>query len=179
MPLSHCLPCRSAWLGTTNLQMAFLRPLATLSQYVDYLLWPTHPALMHLHNILLYMGIVTVAAHLYRRLLPGPWCAGLATLLYAIDDAHALGVAWIASRNTLLTALFCLLCLALYVRSRESRSPIAAGPLQSRFCSDTRVVKAQSRSGGTCSRTQFSLIPERSFVACGLFFRLQSSVSGG
>src|SRR5690349_11608229 len=66
------------WWTSPELQMAFLRPLATISQYGDYLLWPTHPALMHLHNIILYVGIVVVAARLYQRFLSVPWCAGIA-----------------------------------------------------------------------------------------------------
>ncbi len=115
------------WWTSPNLQMAFLRTVATISHYFDYLLWPTHPALMHLHNVFIYLGVVATASLIYQRFLSGPWCAGVATLLYATDDAHALGAAWIASRNTLLTAFFSLLCLALYARGREAGSRLGIG----------------------------------------------------
>src|SRR4051794_30486946 len=39
------------WWSSEHLHVALLRPLATLSQYVDYILWPDHPAWMHVHNI--------------------------------------------------------------------------------------------------------------------------------
>jgi hypothetical protein len=114
------------WWSSPHLRVALLRPLATLSQYIDYALWPEQPALMHLHNIVLYAVIVLVASDLYARLLDRRATIWIATLLYAADDAHALGASWIASRNTLLTALFSLLTLALFQRARADRSRLAA-----------------------------------------------------
>jgi hypothetical protein len=108
------------WWTSPHLKVALFRPLATMSHYVDYLLWPAHPVLMHVHNIVLYVLVVFVACHLYARLMPAPAIAAwIAAISYAIDDGHALGTAWIASRNTLLTALFALTCLGLYHRGRE------------------------------------------------------------
>ncbi|HKU39356.1 MAG TPA: hypothetical protein VJR89_14460, partial [Polyangiales bacterium] len=114
------------WWTSPNLKVALFRPLATLSHYVDYLLWPNHPAWMHLHNVVLYVLIVLVATELYFRLFGAQQrTALLAALLYAADDAHALGTAWIASRNTLLTTLFALGCFSLYVRGRVTGSRAA------------------------------------------------------
>ncbi|HKU38275.1 MAG TPA: hypothetical protein VJR89_09010 [Polyangiales bacterium] len=109
------------WWSSSHLQVAFLRPLATFSHYLDYLLWPTHAAWMHAHNILLYMLVAATASHVYRALLGDVRVVWIAALLYAIDDAHVLSTAWIASRNTLLTALFCLICLACYHHGRSRR----------------------------------------------------------
>jgi hypothetical protein len=108
------------WWASSHLRVALLRPLATLSQYLDYIAWPEHPALMHLHNIAIYALIVAVVAGLYRRMLSSPLAIWIATVSYALDDGHLLGTAWIASRNTLLTALFALLCFSWYERGRTS-----------------------------------------------------------
>jgi hypothetical protein len=107
------------WWASSHLHIALLRPLATWSHYIDYIVWPGHPALMHLHNVAIYALIVAVVAGLYRRMLSKPLAIWIATISYAIDDAHLLGTAWIASRNTLLTALFALLCFSWYERGRS------------------------------------------------------------
>src|SRR5215831_4306908 len=38
------------WWVSLHLRGAFLRPLAVVSHYFDYLIWPDSPWLMHLHN---------------------------------------------------------------------------------------------------------------------------------
>lgn len=114
------------WWASSHLHVALLRPLATLSQYVDYILWPNHPVLMHVHNIAIYALIVAVVVGLYRRLLHAPVAIWIASVSYAADDGHALGVAWVASRNTLLTALFALLSFSWYERGRSRGGRLAA-----------------------------------------------------
>lgn len=106
------------WWSPPMLKLAFLRPLATASHCVDYLLWPQQPWLMHLHNIAWYACLAALAAYLYRKLL-APFVAALAAVLYALDEAHVQGVSWIASRNTVMTAALVLLTLAAWVHSHE------------------------------------------------------------
>jgi hypothetical protein len=110
------------WWAAPNLSIAFFRPFAVFTHYLDYVLWPSSPALMHAFNIALYLAIVLVVARLYRRLLGVTPLAALALLLYAIDDAHADGTAWIAGRNTLLCALFVLLTLLCHDYARRDGS---------------------------------------------------------
>jgi len=112
------------WWASPDLRHANFRYLSVLSMQLDYLLWPDSPALMHLHS-LVWLGLcVGVAAALYRRLFgredPGAlWAAGLAALLYALDDAHSLPAAYIANRNALLATFFGLLCLECHARWRD------------------------------------------------------------
>jgi hypothetical protein len=72
-----------------------------------------------------------VAGLLYRRLIATAWVAGLATLLFAWDDAHSFVVVWIANRNALLAGLFGLLSLWLHDRHRRDgvRAAVIYAPL--------------------------------------------------
>ncbi|MDH5675598.1 MAG: hypothetical protein OEZ06_25975 [Myxococcales bacterium] len=106
------------WWTNPELKIAFFRPLAVICQYIDYLLWPNTPWLMHLHNLLWYLGTVVLVAGIYLRVAEPRRVAVIALLLYAIDEAHAGGLLWIAGRNTLMTAFFVALALWLHLRGR-------------------------------------------------------------
>jgi hypothetical protein len=66
---------------------------------------------MHAQSVAWYAALVAAAALLYRRLLSPAWVAGLAALLYAVDDAHALPVTFLANRNALIAAFFGVLTI--------------------------------------------------------------------
>jgi hypothetical protein len=107
------------WWASPDLHLAFFRYASTLSMLLDYELWPDHPALMHLHSLLWLAAAVFAAALLYRRVLGPTWVAGLAALLYAVDDAHAIPASYLANRNALIAACFGFLSVLLYARWRE------------------------------------------------------------
>ncbi len=68
---------------------------------------------MHIQSILWFALACAAAGALYRRFMTPAWVAGLAALLYALDDARGIGVGWLSGRNALLTILcgfFVLLC---------------------------------------------------------------------
>lgn len=101
------------WWTSSRLHVRFFRPIAVATHFIDHSLWPNLPELMHLENVLIYGGLCVVVRLFYRRLFGPSWVATLAACLYAVDDAHVDAVDWIASRNTLLTALFgAAACLA-------------------------------------------------------------------
>ena len=102
----------TAWWTHEDMQIAFWRPLSALTHWFDNALWGRHAGLMHFQNVLWYGLLVAAVAMLYRRFGMPLWIAALATLLYAVDEAHAIPVAWIANRNALLSGLLGVLCLA-------------------------------------------------------------------
>jgi hypothetical protein len=104
-----------AWWASPQLEARFLRPIASLSHALDFCIWPHATWWMHLQNVLIYAASVAVAARLYRGTLPTA-AAALASLLFAIDDSHALSAGWISGRNTLLALLFALLTLEAQLR---------------------------------------------------------------
>lgn len=107
------------WSASHDLKLHLLRPLSSLSHALDFMLWPNAAWLMHLENVLLYAALVWAATVLYAELLGSAAGARIAALFYAFSPAHATSVGWISSRNTLLTALFGMLCLLLFVRAKD------------------------------------------------------------
>ncbi|HTU60527.1 MAG TPA: hypothetical protein VMF89_18880, partial [Polyangiales bacterium] len=115
------------WWTSSELSLRFLRPLSALSHELDYRVLSGAPWVMHLVNAVLYTLIVLVAFQLYRTLLPlQPRLAALASLLFVIDDGHATTAGWIASRSMLLSSLFGLCSVLLYVRARNEPSANSA-----------------------------------------------------
>lgn len=112
----------SPWWTHPEVKAVLWRPLAVVFHHLDYALWPTSPFLMHVHSLLWFGAVIFVTAHLYRRIGGTAWAAGLAALLYAIDDAHAVPAAWIANRSTLLATFFGVLSILAHVRWREGGS---------------------------------------------------------
>jgi hypothetical protein len=79
------------WWTAPDLSIAPFRPIAELTHWLDYRLWPDSAPLMHAHSLLWAALCVIVAVVLYRRVLgPAlPAVAGLAACLFAIDSSHA------------------------------------------------------------------------------------------
>jgi hypothetical protein len=108
------------WWTVEHARLAFWRPLTSLTHWLDFALWPRRPPLMHLHSVAWFAALLFVVTLTYRRLIGRTWVAGAAALLYATNGANALGVAWIASRSVVLSALFAALCLWAHDRWRRS-----------------------------------------------------------
>lgn len=119
------------WWTYKGIKAAFWRPLTSITHWLDYLLWPDSPFLMHAQSIFWYGLLAMAAAFLYRRFATIGWIAGLAALLFAIDDAHGTPVGFLSNRNAVLAAVFGILVLIVHDQWRRNgrRSGIALGPL--------------------------------------------------
>jgi hypothetical protein len=99
------------WWSDDQLKIAFYRPLSALLHHLEFSLWPDAPRAMYLQS-LAWLGLVTaLVACLYRELESTPWLAGLAALLFAVDDSHGAVVAWLSNRNALIASVFGLVAL--------------------------------------------------------------------
>jgi hypothetical protein len=94
------------WWTDPELKIAFFRPVSSLTHWLDESLWPSSPVLMHLHSLLWFAVLLTAVGAVYRRLDGSARAAGLAFLLYALDDAHGPTLAWLANRNALIAGAF-------------------------------------------------------------------------
>ena len=102
------------WWSLPALRIGFFRPVAVLTQYFDYALYPTQLWLMHLHSVLWYFGAVWLVTLLCTRLSADPRIASIGALLYAWDDAHLQPIAWLAHRNALIGTVFAMAGLLLH-----------------------------------------------------------------
>jgi hypothetical protein len=121
----------TGWWTNPRLVMAYFRPIAVMTHWLDYRLWPNTPWLMHLHSLLWFGVALLVLARFYRRLFDRPdmvWLPTLALFLYAVDDAHAMTLAWIANRNAILAFALGVPVLLLHDRAAhgERRARVAA-----------------------------------------------------
>ncbi len=107
------------WWTLLELRMAFCRPLTAFTHWLDYRLWPHTPMLMHVQNLVWFGALVFAAAVYYRRIMGWTVVAGLAALLFAVDDGHATPAGWIAGRNALTSMFFGLCCLIAHDRWRR------------------------------------------------------------
>lgn len=114
---------RLLWSASDTLRMSFWRPLAELTHWLDHLLWPDSPLLMHAHNLLWYGLLLLALGHLYRQLTSAPVQGGLATALYAYSSLHTTAIAWLAARNQLMSALFTALTVLCYHQWRSGKGP--------------------------------------------------------
>jgi len=109
------------WWSDPDLKVALARPLAALTHVLDYRLWPDDFVLQHAHSLAWFALAVGLVAALYRRVLGPGLVAGLAGLLFAVEDGHAFGAGWLASRNTVLCLVFGAVLVHLHVTWRETR----------------------------------------------------------
>jgi len=119
------------WYTQENFQICFLRPLSAISHWLDYLIWPEIPFLMHVHNLIWFAIFLILVAFFYKRILGVTWVAGLAILFFAVDDTHGNLVGWIANRNAIIAGVFGILCLIIHDRWRREnyRSGAFFGPI--------------------------------------------------
>jgi hypothetical protein len=90
------------WWAHPQARLAFFRPLASLTHVLDHWLWPGSALLAHLHNLAWYAALLCVVGRCLKRFEITASTTALALLMYAVDDAHAPTVGWIANRNSLL-----------------------------------------------------------------------------
>jgi hypothetical protein len=108
------------WYTAPTFEVNFLRPLSSLTLYLDHRWSPRSAVPGHLDSILWLVLLLIILDRIYRRLIPdAPWVAALALLLCAVDEGHAMSVGWIANRNAPVATCFAALALLLHLRGRS------------------------------------------------------------
>ena len=106
------------WWGQEGLRLSMLRPLSSALIALDFKLLQDNAVAYHVHSMLWWLALLSVAALLYRKLLPGA-AGAVALILFAVDEAHSVPVAWLANRSTLVAT--CLGALGLWAHLRWRR----------------------------------------------------------
>src|SRR5213594_3999245 len=117
------------WMWTTHL--GHYIPLTWMTFGLDYLLWGMNPLGYHLTNLLLHSanGVVFffVVCRILARALPSPSergyalavSAGVAALGFAIHPLRVESVAWVTERRDVLSGLFYLSTILMYLQACE------------------------------------------------------------
>src|SRR6266851_1203775 len=117
------------WMWTTHL--GHYIPLTWMTLGLDYLLWGMNPLGYHLTNLLLHSANAVVFFFVVRRILtlalPSPSerghalavSAGFAALVFAIHPLRVESVAWVTERRDVLSGLFYLVTILMYLRACE------------------------------------------------------------
>jgi hypothetical protein len=106
------------WMWTTT-HLGHYVPLSWMTLGLDYLLWGMNPAGYHATNLLLHAVNAVLVYFLARRLLgvESPIGATVAALAFAIHPLRVESVAWITERRDMLSLLFSLVSVLLYLRA--------------------------------------------------------------
>jgi hypothetical protein len=110
------------WWTDPGLKAEFLQALTVVTHRLDYALWPDSPTLMHAHSLLWLGAAVAATAFFYRRILGSTWVAGVAALVFAVDNARGATAGFLANRNALVAATFGVLALIFHDRWRRDGS---------------------------------------------------------
>ena len=114
------------WWTPLDLKMSFWRPFTALTHIADHHLAPGVAWVAHVHSIIWMVLLALLAGFFYRKVHGPGTVAGLAALLYAVDEAHAVPAAWLANRNALIAGALGLAVLLLHMRWRQDRSAPSA-----------------------------------------------------
>jgi len=110
------------WWASEEMRINFYRPLPSIVHWLEYKAFGHHAAIAHLVSIAFYVLSVYLVSRVLARFLPDRSAVHvLAVLIFALDDAHALNIAWIANRNETIGASLVLLSLLAFQRYREGR----------------------------------------------------------
>jgi hypothetical protein len=107
------------YFAAPGLKLAFLRPLSSGLMWLDHTLFGRWPLPYHVHTLLWFGGLLLAVAVVLRRTLPAP-LALLSLLLFCLDDAHSMGVGWIAARNATVSCALVFAGLAAHIRWRAT-----------------------------------------------------------
>ena len=92
-------------------------PLVYTTFWLEHKLWGFDPTGYHVVNVLLHLGNTLLVWHLMRRLLvPGAW---MVAAVFAVHPLHVESVAWIIERKDVLSGLFYLASVLVWMRFVE------------------------------------------------------------
>ena len=110
------------WWTSDTFRIDFYRPLPSLTHWLDYALFGPNAAAAHLVSIGWYLLSIALVQRVFARFFrAGSRALVLATVIFAVDDTHALAVQWLANRNDLVAAVFFLTAFLGWLRLREGR----------------------------------------------------------
>jgi hypothetical protein len=109
------------WAFTTG-YFSYWHPLTWLSHMLDCQLFGTNPGWHHLVNLLLHIINTLLLFTVLKRMTGAFWQSAFVAAVFALHPLQVESVAWISERKNVLSAMFWLLTMVLYVRYVERPS---------------------------------------------------------
>ena len=91
-------------------------PLTSLSHLLDCELFGLNPTWHHLVNLLLHVAGTLLLFGIMKRITDAVWPSLFVAAAFALHPLNVESVAWIAERKNVLSALFWMLTIAVYIR---------------------------------------------------------------
>jgi protein O-mannosyl-transferase len=132
-------PAQLKWMFTT-FHLGPYQPLAWLTLGMDYTLWGMDARGYHLTSLLIHAANAALFFWLARRIRLAPAGALFAALLFSIHPQRVESVAWVTERRDVLSGLFFLLAIGLYLRRAGPNRPALAAFAFSLLAKATGVV---------------------------------------
>lgn len=104
---------------TMGKDLAYYRPLVTVSYQLNYALSGLNPFAFRLTNVLLNAIVAALVFFIARRLTRNSLIAGIAGIGFAVLPSHSEAVAWISGRTDIMSALFVLAGFLVFIKSCE------------------------------------------------------------
>jgi hypothetical protein len=108
------------WWSHPKLAIRFFRPLSSALLWIDHRVFSHAPLPMHLHSLFWWAAAVLAVRFLYKQIFSARVTL-FATAIFALAPCHALPIAWVANRETLVSLVFGALALLSQARWREHR----------------------------------------------------------
>ncbi len=108
-----------------NLNQARYRPLSTATFAVEYQLFGKNPVVSHLINVLIFMLLMTLLYFVLQKSIfreQHKYLAFLTCIIYIAHPIHTEVIANVKSRDELITFLFLIISLTLFIRYNQTRS---------------------------------------------------------
>lgn len=109
------------WWLPDSFQVRFFRPVTVATHVFDHLVAPTSAVFAHAHSIAWSAAVVALVTLLFQRFHGLTAVAGVAALLYALDESRGIPSGWVANRNALVTLFFGVACLLAHDRWRREK----------------------------------------------------------
>jgi Flp pilus assembly protein TadD len=104
----------------TNLSAGFWHPLTWLSIMLDCQMFGLHAGGHHLTSLLLHATNTVLLFAVLRQMTRAIWRSAFVAALFALHPLHVETVAWAADRKDVLSTLFWLLTMLMYLRYVEA-----------------------------------------------------------